>query len=126
MIRILIVALDQNVLFNFITGLEKNNGHVTRVKTCDEAFLKLEKEKFDLIITDNLLDHGIECVEKLIASNPMLNCAVISALPPDEFHEITEGMGILMQLPTHPLEKDAIKLLEHLNTILNLTKKVIS
>ncbi len=52
-----------------------------------------------------------------------MNCAAVSSLSADDFHEASEGLGVMMQLPLEPDLKDAEKLVEYLKTILNLTKK---
>ncbi|OGP62327.1 MAG: hypothetical protein A2V65_05270 [Deltaproteobacteria bacterium RBG_13_49_15] len=49
----------------------------------------------------------------------------LDSLSPHDFHEASEGLGILMQLPPAPEKLDAEKLLKHLKTILILTRKTI-
>lgn len=124
MVRILIVSIDNDSLTDFKAGLELDDVQISWVDSCNDVFSRLKEEKFDLIVTDeNITDmNGIECIEKLILFNPLLNCAAISSLSPDDFHEKSEGLGILMQLPKKPSTQDGIKLLEHLNTILKLIK----
>ena len=39
--------------------------------------------------------------------NASVHTAVVSDMDPDEFHEATEGLGILMPLPTSPKADDA-------------------
>ncbi len=126
MIRILLISPEKNTLSDLKTEFEKNATKITWIKSCEDVFSIIKKEKFDLIVTDEKLTdiYGIECIKKLILVNPLLNCAAVSSLSKDDFHEATEGLGILMQLPKKPDKKDAIKLLEHLNTILNCTRKV--
>jgi len=126
MLRILLVSPDKDSLIDLKTGFEEDGVQTTWVVTCGDIFFRLKEETFDLIVIDEKLPemNGLECIEKLISSNPMLNCAVISSLSPDEYHEASEGLGILMQLPEKPVKEDAAKLIDHLNTILNLTKKV--
>jgi len=122
MIHILLVSLDKNSLSDLKTGLEKNGAQTTWVESCGELLSRVKKEKFDLIITDEKLPdmNGIECIKKLILFNPLLNCAAISSLSPTDFHEASEGLGILMQLPKKPGKEDGIKLLYHLNIVLNI------
>ena len=42
------------------------------------------------------------------------NYYTLSDMDPDEFHEATEGLGILMPLPTFPKADDAERLLKAL------------
>ena len=63
---------------------------------------------------------GLEFIKTVIAIKPMINCAAVSSFLPDDFHEVSEGLGILMQLPVNPGHKYAGKLLERLNKILDI------
>jgi hypothetical protein len=65
---------------------------------------------------------GLEFIRKVVSKNPMINSAAISSLPPEDFHNASEGLGILMQLPWKPNEADAARLLRHLNKILKTMK----
>lgn len=90
-----------------------------------KAVSMIAEQSFDIVIADETLPDmaGLALAKKIIAKNPMLNLAVVSALSSQDFHEAGEGLGILMQLPPVPTESDAEKLLAHLNKILSLTKK---
>jgi hypothetical protein len=50
--------------------------------------------------------------------NAMVNTAVVSPLADEEFHEVSEGLGILSRLPKEPGESDAAELLCKLKKIL--------
>jgi len=63
---------------------------------------------------------GLEFIKTVIAIKPMINCAAVSSFSADDFHEVSEGLGILMQLPVNPGHKYAGKLLERLNKILDI------
>ncbi len=72
-----------------------------------------------LVITDETLDDmsGRELIEQTITQSPMTNCAAISSLPSKEFHEVYEGLGILMALPQRPTADDGQALVAHLQRI---------
>ena len=55
----------------------------------------------DLVIVDENVENqpGRMWVERLIKKNPMINTALVSSLSAEDFHEATEGLGILMQIP---------------------------
>ena len=78
----------------------------------------------DLIITDERLrdSTGLELVARLLTVNPMINCASVSHLSHESFHEASEGLGIMAQLPIHPGKEHAESLLHRLRQIKNLTK----
>lgn len=70
---------------------------------------QLKGKHMDLVIVDEQLDDmsGIAFVKQVVKVNPLVNTAIVSALTADEFHEATEGLGVLMQLPVQPGEADA-------------------
>ena len=74
---------------------------------------------FDLVVADeNLGDMtGLDFTEKLVAINPMVNCALISSLSGEDFHEAGEGLGILAQLPANPAKEHAEPLLKTLRQL---------
>jgi CheY-like chemotaxis protein len=74
---------------------------------------QLRGKPIDLVIVDEQLEDmsGIEFVRQLVTVNPLANTAIVGALTEEDFHEATEGMGVLMQLPRQPTEQDAETLL---------------
>jgi CheY-like chemotaxis protein len=83
---------------------------------------QLRGKPIDLVIVDEQLEDmsGIEFVRRLITVNPLANTAIVGALTEENFHEVTEGMGVLMQLPRQPTEQDAETLLALLAKISGL------
>jgi DNA-binding response OmpR family regulator len=73
----------------------------------------LKTQRIELVIVDEQLDDmdGIAFIKQVVKVNPLVNTALVSGLTADEFHEATEGLGVLMQLPSHPREIDAEALL---------------
>ena len=66
---------------------------------------RITEQSFDLVVTDEHLGDmtGLEFIEKMISKRPMVNCAAITSLLPADFHEASEGLGILMPLPVMPV-----------------------
>lgn len=79
------------------------------VSTGNAGLKQLKDKRLDLVIVDEQLDDmsGIAFVKQLVMVNPLANTTIVSSLAAEEFHEVTEGLGVLMQLPPHPGEKDA-------------------
>ena len=77
---------------------------------------------FDLVVTDERLGDmtGLELAAKLISINPMINCAAVSSLSPEDFHEASEGLGLMDQLPPRPDKEEADNLLQRLMDLKNL------
>ena len=42
---------------------------------------------------------------------------MVSTLPAEEFHEVTEGLGVFMQLPVNPGAEEAAKMMQLLESI---------
>lgn len=124
MIHILIAGRDRASLSVFKTALEESDAQTTCRMSGHRALSAASEDVFDLLVTDeNLSDMtGLELIESVITSQPMLNCAVVSTLSSADFHEASEGLGILMQLPAEPGKKEADQLLEHLKKIQSFAK----
>ena len=124
-IKILLVSQDESSMSAFKAGLKENQVQAAWAESGSNAIVKIAEESFDLVVTDeNLGDMtGLEFIETVISKKPMVNCAAVSSLLPADFHEASEGLGILMQLPVRPGQEHAEKLLGQLKTILSLAEQ---
>ncbi len=57
-------------------------------------------------------------VMEMITVNAMVNAAVISSLSDAEFHDRSEGLGILCRLPPQPDGNDSEALLQKLRAVI--------
>ncbi|MGB8993517.1 MAG: response regulator [Desulfobaccales bacterium] len=72
-----------------------------------------------MIIDSDLPDTGpLDLVRKLLMVNAMVNTAVVSPLSDAEFHEASEGLGVLGRLPAEPDRRAAADLLHKLRKVL--------
>ena len=80
---------------------------------------RVEKDTIDVVVVDvQLLDEEpLTLVTELMKKQPLINCAMVSSLPHEDFHEYSEGLGVFMQLPLSPGEEEAEKMLEILKSI---------
>ena len=104
-------------------GIEKQGGTIHWAASGDQALKTIGEQTVDLVVTDESLGDmtGLEFVKRLVAINPMINCAAVSSLSKEAYHEASEGLGILMQLPPKSGQADGERLMAHLNQILGLT-----
>jgi len=124
MIRLLLVTPHKNSLLELALAMEKyDDVELTWTDSGQKALDKLSETSVDLVVIDKDLGDmpGLEFAEKLLRVNPMINSAVLSSLPSDEFHEASEGLGVFAQLPLRPAQKDAEKLLKGLKNLKDLT-----
>lgn len=71
-----------------------------------------------VVVAEELKDSsGLAFAKQLVMLNPLVNCALVSPLYPQEFHEQTEGLGLLMQLPGNPKKDDAERFVDVLEKI---------
>ena len=123
MINILLVSDGSESFADLIVGMRRcKEIEIHRAATWQEAHEMASAEAIDLVVVDGAVGGatGIEIAKKLIRANPMTNCAVVSSLSPEEFHHVSEGMGILAQLPVMPGEGQASVLLRQLENVLCL------
>ena len=123
MLKLLLVGPDENSLSDLASALvEQEDVDLCRAKSGEEALGIVSNTPTDLVVTDErLLDMtGLEFAQRLLEMNPMINCACVNGLSSGEFHRVSEGLGLLAQLPVNPGKKDAKELLQHLRYIKSL------
>ena len=124
MLKLLLVSSDKDAFNGFEAAILKDND-VDLIKTDSgkKALTMAAESSLDLVVADeNLRDMtGLEFAGRLVAVNPMVNCALTSSLSADIFHEKSEGLGLMTQLPINPGQNEAENLLEELRQIKRLT-----
>jgi len=63
---------------------------------------------------------GLELARKLITVSPLTNCVAVSSLSEEDFHEASEGLGLMTHLPLNPGRAEAERLLKNLRQIKGL------
>jgi len=124
MIKMLLVTSEREPFSEFATVLKKKDDvELTWAASGQEALEAISGNPVDLVIVnENIGDMtGIEFMKNLLPINPMINSAAVSPLPSEEFHEASEGLGVLVQLPVDPGEFEAEDLLKRLKNLKNLT-----
>ncbi len=120
MIRILLVYTDNGLNQSFINGLEKQETlEIISASSGTEALELIFNNTIHLVVTAETLTDmsGITLIEKLVMVNPFVNSAVVSSLSEEDFHEVTEGLGILMSIPSDADDVFADELLNYLSRI---------
>ncbi len=124
MLRILLVSARPQTLLPLVEGLTAD-GEVTleAAGSGADALQAIRTNPPHLAIIDcDLSDHEpLPLVQELLTVNAMVNTAVVSPLSDAEFHEASEGLGILAHLPVQPGRSDALALLRKLRQILGLS-----
>jgi response regulator RpfG family c-di-GMP phosphodiesterase len=125
MYKILLITSAKELFSEFAAVLtEKEDVDLIWATTGQKALKAISDAPVDLAVVNETLDDmtGIEFMKNLIQINPMINCAAVSPLSPEEFHEVSEGLGVLVKLPLPPGKLDAENLIRHLSKLQNLLK----
>ena len=122
-LKFLLATSDENSFSALTTVLaEHEDIEVFWAESGKAALSQVSNDRIDLVIIDRELDDmtGLELARKIIKLNPMINCAAVSDLSHAEFHEASEGLGIIAQLPILPGKKDTEELVGKLKHIKGL------
>jgi CheY-like chemotaxis protein len=121
MLKLLLVTRDINPFNELISTLGEYDDVELEISASGEKALEWIASKIpvDLVMAEeNLGDMtGLEFVRRILKINPMINSAVVSGLSHDGFHEASEGLGIMAQLPERPDKKEADELIKTLKQI---------
>lgn len=123
MLHILLITPRPQGLESFIKGLSSDAGvRLDSVASGAEALDALRTAPPHLAVIDvNLPDHQpMGLVREMLTVNAMVNTAIVSELSEEEFHEASEGLGILARLPLDPGRDDAEALLTKLRKLIGL------
>lgn len=123
MLRIVLATNRPKALQAFAADLSSNpEVNLQRVISGAEALEAARTTAPHLVIIDaDLPDTApLALVQKLLLVNAMVNTAVLSPLSDEEFHEASEGLGILGRLPNDPGMSDADEVLHKLRTVLGV------
>ena len=124
MYRLLLVTENKDAFSDFASGLSTHA--VVELAWAESGSMALDmvaNTPVDLVVADEDLGDmsGLKLAYKVLSVNPMINCAVASGLSHEDFHEASEGLGLLEQLPLQPGAEQADDLLQQLKKIKNLS-----
>ncbi len=123
-IKRVLVTPRREALRSFSDALSSDSEvRLEQVNPSAEALAAVRAAAPHLVIIDSDLPDAapLELVRKLLMVDAMVNTAVISPLTEAEFHEASEGLGVLGRLPDVPDRRDATELLQKLRMVLRGT-----
>lgn len=123
MTRILLVTGESGEFDTFKSGLPGEwDTSLGTLSSAEKALHTVKNEKVDVVVVGSKLDDdtSLSFVKKMMRSNPLVNCALVSSLDHDEFHEVTEGYGLFMQVEENPGPEEAVRMVQLLNSITGL------
>jgi len=111
-INLILISKDAELFADLKTVLEKNGSlRVSATDSAEQVRNAVKNNAVDALIVDDQLNgiSGLDFIKELMRLNPFVNCALVSSLQPAEFHEVTEGLGVFMQLAGRPGAQEADK-----------------
>jgi len=117
--KFLIITQHTGNFSRLAEGLRKGTSNEIIWADSVTAAHSIAASSIDLIIIDEKIDGkpGLDIAKDMIRVNAMANLALVSSLAPEEFHEASEGLGIMTQLTPCPDAKDAELLLNALTAL---------
>lgn len=116
----IILAGNTERFASFASALQGNEPiKVFWKKSGTEVLELLSCDQIQIVAVDEKLGDmdGLELVNRLAEQHPFVNSALVSTSSAADFHEETEGLGVLMQLPDPPDGEAAAALLSHYRSI---------
>ena len=120
MLLIVLASARPEALMAFAAALAADpEVNLKQVATGTEALEAGRTLAPHLMVIDYLPDtEPLSLVQKLLTVNALVNTAVVSPLSDEEFHEASEGLGILGRLPADSGAIEAVGLLQMLRQVL--------
>jgi DNA-binding NarL/FixJ family response regulator len=123
MIDILTTSKNRSRLSG-VTDYLKRQGDIRLLdaRSGAEALDMMKEKAMTLVIADEDLGDmtGLEFARRLVMADPLVYCAVVSPLSAKAFHEASEGLGVLAQLPVLPAGSDGEALLAKLRHVIQV------
>jgi DNA-binding NarL/FixJ family response regulator len=103
--HILLITSRENQFSEFMDGLTREETvEIITAVSSKEAIDSLADAVPNLVIIDEVVNgiSGMKIARDILMKNAMVNQVLVSSLSPEEFHEASEGLGIMAQLPPKP------------------------
>lgn len=103
----------------FEAALEGKVGGLYRDESGEAVLQRIAAESIQIVAVDEQLSDmdGLALVNRIAEKHPFVDTALVSTLSEHDFHEETEGLGVMTQLPSPPSGESAEKLIAHYRLI---------
>ena len=125
--HIMLASSDLTVFNDVFQVLKsKDNMKLSYVGSAAEGMELINEGDVDVVAASEQLSDssGLAFIRKVVTEYPLLNCALVSSLSAEDFHEATEGLGLFFQFPQRPDAASAEKMIELLDKIYMLNSRV--
>lgn len=117
MLHIVLITARSEGIKAFIEGLSSDPQVRLELITAGTEALRIVRTRCPHLVIVDSTPEDLDCfdlVRQIIGANAMVNTAVASPLSEADFHDKSEGLGILCRLPPEPGRNDSKALLQKL------------
>lgn len=110
-------------LTDFLSVLQNQEDITLQIfSSGDELLTFVEQNKPQLVIIDQKIseDNPLDLVIGILTINAMTNTAMITSMDEEQWHEKSEGLGMLPAIPDPPSKKDGQTLLKNYHILSTL------
>jgi DNA-binding response OmpR family regulator len=114
MFEIVLATNDSDRFGSFVRGLSAEpDWTIATVRSVEEVRRRASSAPPGLMVIDETVDgvSNIDIARDVILANAMINLVLVSSLSAEDFHEVSEGLGVLASLPPCPEQEDASRLI---------------
>ena len=113
MIRIMLLTDHADEFAEFADTLAKTGeNHVQWFESRKDLLNAIAESPPNLVVIDETVEgiSALKAAKEVVMANAMVHIAVVDRLSPEDFHEASEGLGILAQLtpPLGPQEAESL------------------
>ena len=120
MARILLVSAKEDNLSDLANGLSTaEDVNLHRAESGASALRSAARLSPRLVVIDEEIGDmaPLDLVVGLLELDATIATAVLSKMPPEEFHEASEGLGVMAQLPPQAGREHVARLLQKLKVV---------
>lgn len=120
MARILLVSVKEDNLSDLANGLSTaEDVDLHRAESGTSALRSAARLSPRLVVIDEEIGDmaPLDLVVGLLELDATIATAVLSEMPPEEFHEASEGLGVMAQLPPQAGREHVAQLLQKLKAV---------
>jgi DNA-binding response OmpR family regulator len=112
----LLIATENRAFFEpILESLVKDGrAQVDWAQDSTTVLARVKAARPDMLVVDERIDgrEGFDLCRKVLQMDAFANMAAVSDLDDHEFHEASEGLGLVGRLPSRPTAKDFESLLD--------------
>ena len=109
-LKVILVSKEADYFNEFSSALDDCTSlKISCITSGTEALAAAGESGVDVVAAAETVAEGsgLDLIKQLVKKNPFINTALVSPLSHEDFHEVTEGFGVFMQLSPQPGKGDA-------------------